>query len=224
MKRYLYLPALAGVIVVCTVLPACVGASPTTPAFEAAAAANPEAAPDRDPEARLAWVDILGPTSAPAGWQVSPCLNPSLLCVEADGEIIGTVELIQYPASDAAHLGLPLLEPGQEQAFLRRLIDDFTATLVQDRWGADPTLVVTPDPTEAIAFGSLPGQRYGHTTRRADGTLFERMVAFTATDGGTVYLIVTGVINGDPSGSFSDPESLAIFEPHVQPIVEGLRL
>jgi hypothetical protein len=224
MKRYPQFPVLAGVILCCTILPACAGASQPPSSPEVATPATPAIAPDRTPGATLGWADILGPTSAPEGWQVTPCINPSLLCVEAKGEIVGTVELIQYPASDAPQRGIAPLVPGEEQAFLQRLVDDYYTTIVQDRGGADPTLVVTPEPTEAIAFGSLPGLRYGLTTTRDDGTLFERMVGYMATDGDTVYLIVTGLINNDPTGSFSEASDFAAFEPHGEAIVEGLRL
>jgi hypothetical protein len=44
------------------------------------------------------------------------------------------------------------------------------------------------------------------------------------TDGTMVHVFVTGVISGDPSGSFSDEELVETFEPHLDTIIQGLKL
>ncbi|HBE17326.1 MAG TPA: hypothetical protein DDW51_06860, partial [Cyanobacteria bacterium UBA11367] len=39
----------------------------------------------------LSWSKILTKVSAPDGWQVNPCDNPLLLCVQENGQLVGTV-------------------------------------------------------------------------------------------------------------------------------------
>lgn len=170
------------------------------------------------------WADLLGPTSAPEGWQVGPCENPTLLCVEADGEILGTVERFSYPLSDVNLQGGAPKTPEAQRQFLEAWVADHQSTIEQDRAGADPALRFTSDLPVSVPVGSLSGLRYGYALSDAEGVVRERTVGYVATDGDQVYVFATGVITGDPTGPFGRESDLSAFEPHLATIIEGLRL
>lgn len=209
------LPAVAGMVLFCMVLPACTGAPLPSPSAEAPAAVD---------AATADWADLLGPTSAPENWQVEPCENPVLLCVTAKGEILGTVERFSQPLSEANLPGGLLTTPEAQQQFLEDWVADHYAAIKSDRAGADPALQFSPESPEPSMVGSLSGLRYGYTITHPNGMVFDRTVGYVATDGEQVYVFVTGVISGDPSGSFGNEADLAAFEPYLAPIMEGLRL
>jgi hypothetical protein len=148
-------PTLVSISLLTTALLAC--APPNSPT------APPEMPP---PQAEAAtpsgWADILGPVSAPPGWQVEPCVNAVLLCVEANGELIGTVERFSYPVSEVpVQGGLPLPE-GSELEFLQAWVSDHYRTIEADRQVADPALKFEGETPEAITIGTLPGLRYNY--------------------------------------------------------------
>ncbi|HSM80888.1 MAG TPA: hypothetical protein VLS96_04340 [Nodosilinea sp.] len=215
MKRISQLPAVAGMVLLCTVLPACTGAPPPAPMTEEAAGAD---------GAIAGWADLLGPVSAPDGWQVEPCQNPVLLCLRAEGEILGTVERFGYPLSEVSLQGGAPKTPEAQRQFLEAWVAEHYATMQSDRAGADPDLQFAAEPPAPARVGSLPGLRYGYTITHPNGVVFDRTVGYVATDGEQVYVFVTGVISGDPSGSFGNEADLAVFEPYLAPIMAGLRL
>ena len=215
MKRFAQFPAVTGLVLLCTVLPACTGAPPTPPMTE-----NPAPA-----EGAIAdWADLLGPVSAPDGWQVEPCENPVLLCVRAEGEILGTVERFSYPLSEVSLQGGAPKTPAAQRQFLEAWAADHYATIERDRAGADPDLQFAAEAPEPANVGSLSGLRYGYTITHPNGVVFDRTVGYVATDGEQIHVFVTGVISGDPSGSFGNEADLAAFEPHLAPLMAGLRL
>ncbi|MEY3297001.1 MAG: hypothetical protein RLZZ597_261 [Cyanobacteriota bacterium] len=218
MMHLSHLPAMAGIILFCTVLPACTGASPPPSTREV-----PAEAPAINRE-YTSWADLLGPTSAPEGWQVTPCENPMLLCIQADGEILGTVERFSYSLRELNLQGGAPKTPEAQRQFLEAWVVDHYDTIEADRSGADPNLqfvAETPAPTQ---IGSLAGLRYGYTITHPNGAVFDRTVGYVTTDGEQIFVFVTGLISGDPTGSFSDVESLETFEPYLNPLMEGLRL
>jgi hypothetical protein len=218
MKRFSQLPAVAGMVLLCVVLPACTGASPPAPIDnnnEESAVVEPSIA---------SWADLLGPVSAPDGWQVEPCENPALLCVRAEGEILGTVERFSYPFGEASWPGAVPQTPAAQRQFLDIWVADHYAAIKTDRAGADPNLQFAPDSPEPARVGSLPGLRYGYTITHPNGVVYDRSVGYVATDGDQIYVFVTGLISGDPSGSFGNTEDFAAFEPHLNTLMEGLRL
>ncbi|PSN11563.1 hypothetical protein C7293_23800 [filamentous cyanobacterium CCT1] len=164
----------------------------------------------------------MGPVSAPENWQVEPCVNDVLLCVEANGELMGTVERFSYPVSEVNLPEIPT--PGAEREFLQAWVADHYGTIERDRTMADPNLTFTSEPPQDIAVGSLPGLRYGYTVTHPNGALFDRGIGYVATDGDQVYVFVTGVISGDPTGSFSDEAAVEAFAPHLDTIIQGLQL
>jgi hypothetical protein len=147
-----------------------------------------------------------------------------LLCIRAGDEILGTVERFSYPLSEVNLQGGAPKTPEAQRQFLEAWVADHYATIRDDRAGADPKLqfsAITPEPAWV---GSLPGLHYAYTITHPNGVVYDRTVGYVATDGEQVYVFVTGVISGDPSGSFGNEADLAAFEPYLAPIIAGLRL
>lgn len=203
--------SLAGVLLT-VVLVGCSGMKPDvaepTPNVSAAALSLPS----------LTWQNRLRGLSAPSGWSVTPCDNPALLCVNAGQDQVGTVEMMRYPL---AEFDADLAANADRDAILDAWVDDHYATLRADRTGADPRLVVLTRPAEVARVGNLSARRYQLTIRRND-TLSERSLGYVATDGMSLYLITTGVINGDPTSPFSSDAALREFEPHLAAMVANL--
>ncbi|MBE9109390.1 hypothetical protein IQ273_08165 [Nodosilinea sp. LEGE 07298] len=216
------LPALAGIGLVSNVLIACAGVLPMAP--QPAPLSETGAVVTELAATATGWADILGPVPAPDNWQVEPCVNEVLLCVEANGELIGTVERFSYPVGEVALPTGETLTAGAEREFLRAWVADHYGSIERDRKTADPALTFTSEPPQAIDVGSLPGLRYGYTVTHPNGALFDRGIGYVATDGNQVHVFVTGVISGDPTGSFSDQAAVEAFEPHLNTIIQGLRL
>ncbi|MGF1569554.1 MAG: hypothetical protein ACFCVD_16050 [Nodosilinea sp.] len=211
------LPTWVGMLLLCHGAIACTEFPPSSAVSEEVSISAP-AAP------ATGWADLLGPTSAPNHWQVEPCENPVLLCVTANGEILGTVERFSHPLSEVALPGRAPTTPETQRQFLEAWVADHYTAIRTDRAGGDPKLqfpATTPTPARV---GSLPGLRYGYTITHPNGVVFDRAVGYVATDGDQVYVFFTGIISGDPSGSFGDEGDLATFEPHLATIMGGLRL
>jgi hypothetical protein len=225
MNWLMRLPTLVGMLLLCHGAIACTGSPPSSPAPENVSenvAGDVSIATPTDPA--IDWADLQGPTSAPDNWQVAPCENPVLLCVRMGDEIVGTVERFSYPFGEASWPGAVPSTPVAQRQFLEIWVADHYAAIKTDRAGADPSLqfsAITPTPARV---GSLPGLHYGYTITYPNGSVFDRTVGYVATDGEQVYVFVTGVISGDPSGSFGDEGDLATFEPHLATIISGLRL
>jgi len=181
-------------------------------------------APSPDAIASASWATILGATSAPEGWRVTPCENPNLLCVYEGDNLIGTVELFTQPVVGSAFEAMLTASEGEPTEALRAWTEELYASIERDRQIGDSTVQFSADPPEPVMVGNLPGLRYSYTTTHATGALVDRAIGYAATDGTTLYAIVTGVISGDPSGSFSSDEAVQQFTPHLAEIVENLRL
>lgn len=218
MKTPARFPTLVGISLLTTALLACSTAPPALPEPQETPAPQGNAA------APSSWADILGPISAPQNWQVEPCVNAVLLCVEADNELIGTVERFSHPLSEMAVQGGLPLPAGSEPEFLQAWVSNHYLTIEQDRQVADPDLRFVGEPPVAISVGTLPGLRYGYTITHPNGALFDRGIGYVTTDGTMLHVFVTGVISGDPSGSFSDEGLVETFEPYLNTIIQELRL
>lgn len=219
------IPALAGIGLLTTTLLACARWSPdSTSAPEPQPDAVSVPIPPTEPASTPGWADILGVVSAPEGWQVTPCDNPVLLCVTANGDLLGTVERFSYPLSQI-DLAAPVKPAeGAEIAFLRAWVAEHYAAIQTDRQVADGSLTFTAEPPTEISVGGLPGLRYSFAATYPNGTLFDRYVGYVTTDGDLLHVFVTGVISGDPSGTFSDSAALTTFEPHLDEIIRQLSL
>ncbi|MBW4481315.1 MAG: hypothetical protein KME14_02105 [Tildeniella torsiva UHER 1998/13D] len=209
-----------------TRFPTLVGISLLTTALLACSPAPPQETPVPQDEAATpsGWANILGPISAPPNWQVEPCVNAVLLCVEDNSELIGTVERFSHPLSEVPVQGGLPLPAGSELEFLQAWVSDHYRTIEADRQVADPALQFVGETPVVMTVGTLPGLRYGYTITHPNGVLFDRGIGYVTTDGTMLHVFVTGVISGDPSGSFSDETAVETFEPHLDTIIQGLRL
>lgn len=225
MKTLIRFPALAGIGLMTAALLACAHWAPdSSPAPTPQPNAFSGSIPPTEPAATPGWAAILGVVSAPEGWQVTPCDNPVLLCVAASGELLGTVERFSYPLGQI-DLAAPV-EPteGAEIAFLRAWVAEHYAAIQVDRQIADSSLIFTAEPPTEISVGGLPGLRYSFAATHPNVTLFDRYVGYVTTDGELLHVFVTGVISGDPGGTFSDSAALTAFEPYLDDIIRNLSL
>jgi hypothetical protein len=193
--------------------------------------APPEGGESKSPS----WSKILTKVSAPDGWQVYPCDNPTLLCVQENGQILGTVELITFPVK-GSHFSTMLATAGvSTDSFnvknpkvleaLKLWVEDHYNIVKRDRESnPDGKLIFSSTGPENISVGRLPGLSYKFQTIHANGTLFERTVGYVTTDGNNLYLIVVGLTPGDFSGTFSDNIKLGKFEPYLADIIPALNL
>ncbi|MBD2060379.1 hypothetical protein H6F88_31030 [Oculatella sp. FACHB-28] len=176
------------------------------------------------PSDTLSWSAVLGETSAPEGWQVTPCENPTLLCVYENGEILGTVILFSQPVDGSEFEPMLVESQGEPIAALRAWTESQYNSTERDRTANDSTISFVAEIPEEVTVGSLPGLHYGYTITHANGVLIDQVLGYVATDGTTLYAIVTGVISRSPAGSFSSDEAAQQFAPHLAEIVAGLEL
>ncbi|MBD1996310.1 hypothetical protein H6G00_06740 [Leptolyngbya sp. FACHB-541] len=194
----------------------------TTPTDAIAQSQLPETV--TTPSDTSSWSAVLGDTSAPEGWQVTPCENPTLLCVYENGEILGTVILFSQPIPNSEFEAMLADSQGEPIAALRAWIESQYNSIERDRTLNDSTTSFVAETPEEVTVGSLPGLRYGYTTTHANGALIDHAYGYVATDGTTLYGIVTGVISRSPAGSFSSNEAAQQFAPHLAEIVARLKL
>jgi hypothetical protein len=176
------------------------------------------------PSEPLSWSAVLGETSAPEDWQVTPCENPTLLCVYENNEILGTVILFSQPVANSEFEAILAQSQGEPIAALRSWIKYQYNSIESDRTLNDNTIRFSAESPEEVKVGTLPGLRYGYTTTHANGVLIDHAYGYVATDGTTLYAMVTGVISRSPAGSFSSDELAQQFAPHLAEIVAGLKL
>jgi hypothetical protein len=194
----------------------------TTPNDAIAQSQLPETA--TTPSDTLSWSAVLGETSAPEGWQVTPCENPTLLCIYENGEILGTVILFSQPVANSEFEAMLTESQGEPIAALRSWIAYQYDTVERDRTINDSTISFVAETPEEVTVGNLPGLRYGYTTTHANGVLIDHVYGYVATDGTTLYAIITGVISRSPGGSFSNDEAAQQFAPHLAEMVARLKL
>lgn len=172
----------------------------------------------------IVWNTIVRTTSAPEGWQVSPCENSTLLCVRSNGEIVGTVELFTSAIAQSEFEQLLSDADGSREKALQAWVQNHYDSIERDRATGISDVQFASQPPTAVSIGQLPGLRYEFASRRSNNALYERMIGYVASDDDTLYVIATGMINGDPAGTFSDDADLQQFEPHLDRIVAGLNL
>jgi hypothetical protein len=187
------------------------------------------------------WASLLGPSSAPPGWEAQPCEGDApMLCVSAGGQFAGSVELLSLPLESMPDLRKMLVDAGvaagpldlsnaaQVAAALSALRDlraDSMATFEADRRATYPDGVTfTPLPAEEVQIGLLPGLAYGFAGLYADGRACERWLTYAAFDGNTLELFSVFYAPGDAPGSFPSDEMLLQFEPYLREILAGLQL
>lgn len=200
----------------CATAPAAV---PTPPAATPSPDAPSDPEPVRPVPAELAghWTDefTVGPGG---GWTLGACEGDAPdICVFRDGELVGNLELAEYPIDEPSGAPLEIAE-GRAESFLEFFADD------RAKGCADFEFVA--DPIEEVAVGGVPGVKTGFRLVAQDGTVVERVINHFVVHDGVLFLVNTDayVTDGgclDPSETALEfePDVLAEFEEHVDRII-----
>lgn len=188
------------------------------------------------------WQNILSKTTAPSGWEVSPCTDKdTLLCVSEKGQLLGTVEmrveLVSNQPEFQKHLtaaGIPIDSKADYQnpefqakvvTALQAWVTDFYANLAKNRPTAhNNPVILSPYPVQPVTIGKLPGIRYGFVGIKTQGGVEEQHISYVTYDGKKLYTINTAFTPGTDPGKFNKLEDLAIFQPYLYAIAENLNL
>lgn len=186
------------------------------------------------------WIPILGKTSAPAGWSVSPCDPQSpFLCAYRNKSYLGSIELQRWAYSNSPilqtqfdKLGLVpglftysnLNDKAKVLTALKAVIADYYKTIENDRTSTyGKGYKVQVQQPEEVKVGSLPGLKYGFKGIDQSGKVREKYVSYMAFDG-DLKVISTGYDPAAQSSVLKDLTSLEQFEPHFKTIVGNLKL
>lgn len=212
----------------------------TTPTPTATSPTTPPSNPNA--RAENTWQKLLGKTSSPNGWEVLPCKdNVSLLCVSANGKLLGTVEMGIYPVTNnpdfqkhLTEVGIPfgspvdLQNPEYQNKVIKALqawVADLYSTITKDRQAAKAEkIILSTYPPQQTTIGELPALRYGFVGIKPDGGVQEQQIGHVTYDGKQLYVITTSFDPGSVTGSFDKLENLAIFQPYFYAIAENLNL
>ncbi len=197
------------------------------------------------------WNNLLEDTPLPAGWKINPCQDKdSLLCVSANGKLLGTVEMGILPLKTQPNFQTILLNTGipidkninyQSPKYIAQVTDALNAW-VKDRYGvlaksgkyvyddklktaktADGVLFSAYPPQNA-RVGKLQGIRYGFAGIQQKGGVREQHTSYVAFDGEALYLINTAFDPASSIGKFEKLENLSVFQPYLNAVVENLKL
>lgn len=196
------------------------------------------------------WNNLLEDTLLPPGWKVNPCQDKdSLLCVSANGKLLGTVEMGILPLKTQPNFqkmllnaGIPIDENINYQS--PKYITQVTAALnawVKERYGVlakkgkyvyddKSKTAKTPDgilfsayPPQAARVGKLQGIRYGFVGLKQN-TVRKQHINYVAFDGKALYLINTAFDPTLSTGKFEKLENLSVFQPYLNAVVANLKL
>ncbi len=195
-----------------------------------------------NPSTSNIWNNILGKTTAPTGWQVATCDgNAPLLCVSANGQRLGTVEMNVYPLEKQPNFQKMLAQAGIEPSnkidyqnpkyqtqlstALNAWVNDYYATLSKDRQATyGDRISFAAHPAQKIQLGKLQGLNYGFTGIIRQGGIQEQHLGYVAFDGKALYVITTAFDPASETGKFEKLENLTIFKPYLDAIAQDLRL
>ncbi len=196
------------------------------------------------------WNNFLEDTSLPPGWKVNPCEDKdSLLCVSANGKLLGTVEMAILPLKTLPNFQKMLLNTGipiDQNINYRspKYITQVTTALnlwVKNRYGvlAKSRKYVYDDksktaktadgilfsayPPQPARVGKLQGIRYGFAGLKQSGVR-EQHTSYVAFDGTSLYLINTAFDPTSSIGKFEELEYLSVFQPYLNAVVANLKL
>lgn len=184
--------------------------------------ATPE--PVTDPSVpQIDWNDPGVIAELPGGWTVHACEGDALLlCVESDGEYVGSVELMSYPVSSFTDL-----DPnGPTGDNLLILADGFIEALAADRAaGCGADYVFTQIEPSAFELGE-GGMAYGFEGSMADGRPSELNLQYsTIVDEMVVSVVAAAYDEGGCPGrddlSGFDSVTLAEFRPQLERLLAG---
>jgi hypothetical protein len=198
--------------------------------------------PDSSPTHNI-WKDLLGKTSSPRNWKVSPCQGTiPTLCVTSQGKNIGTVEMSAYSLSQQPNFPKMLATAGIDPnskpestsldyqnkvlAALGIWISQHYAEVLTDRQGTaqDPNITLSVHPPQNILFGKLQGIRYGFAEIKNTGGVLEQHLGYVAFDGQALYNVTTAFDPNAITGKFAELENMAVFEPYLSATIADLKL
>jgi hypothetical protein len=197
------------------------------------------------------WKNLLQDTSLPAGWEIAPCQDKdSLLCVSANGKLLGTVGMEILPLKTQPNFQKMLLNTGipiDKNINYRspKYITQVTTALntwVKERYGVlaksgkyvyDDNLktaktidgiLFSAYPPQPARVGKLQGIRYGFVGLKEKGGVGEQHTSYVAFDGEALYLINTAFNPTSSVAKFEELENLSVFQPYLNAVVANLKL
>jgi hypothetical protein len=159
------------------------------------------------------------------GWSVEFCEGEGpFLCVERDGEPVGSVELLRTAVQQHATLADVLGRGGSERDALEAAAAEFMAVLSADRrTGLAGAYQLSYEPATAATVMGKQGLRVVVEGRVGD-RIIERIVHYYAIQRDTSYLLAaTGNERSGPLGEFS-MDDLKAFEPLFGEIAAASRV
>lgn len=183
--------------------------------------------PEETPEpVTIDWLNQESLVRLEGGFSVKSCRGDApLLCVRTGGEIVGIVELIEFPVSTIPELREPLAE-GTLRKALTEFANSYYRDIAADRRAACPTgySFETREPA-LVSIGGDPGIKMVFTGRLADGSPSEMTISHAAVKGESLFIV--GAAAYDPGGCLGTEgsefttELLVDFEPALDAIVAG---
>jgi hypothetical protein len=188
------------------------------------------------------WKNLAQKTASPKDWQVAPCDgNAPLLCISANGERVGTVEMLIYPLEKQPNFQKMLTQAGidpskkidyqnpqyqtQLLSALNAWVNEYYAGLEKDRQGSyGGNITFSTYPSQKVQIGKLPGLRYGFVGLKRQGGVQEQHLGYVTFDGKALYVMTAAFDPGSQTGKFNKLENLAVFEPYLDAIASNLRL
>jgi hypothetical protein len=197
------------------------------------------------------WNNLLEDTPLPPGWKINPCQDKDyLLCVSANGELLGTVEMGILPLKTQPNFQRMLVNAGipidkninyqspkyitQVSAALNTWVKDRYGVLAKSRQYVYDDNLKTAKTADGVLFsayppqnarvGKLQGIRYGYAGLKQKGDVREQHTSYVAFDGKALYLINTAFDPALSTGKFEKLENLSVFQPYLNAVVANLKL
>ena len=188
---------------------------------------TPSQSPSEQPSDAPTYVVDWGPDAAPVdlgdGWTVRDCEGDApLLCVDRDGELVGTLALSSFePTEDLAAADTPEELTDALRAFAESLEDG----VVQDRAaGCGADYVVEHEPVAVVTMSGQPGVRYGFRGIQ-DEAVTEFVLSYATVADGRLWIVVAEAATDDGcmASEFDlfTPDDLATFLPRLDAVVAG---
>ncbi|MEO1377572.1 MAG: hypothetical protein AAFW70_25495 [Cyanobacteria bacterium J06635_10] len=190
------------------------------------------------------WSNLIEETPLPPGWKINPCgNNNSLLCVSANGKILGTVEMGIFPLETQLSFQKMLINAGippnsdvdyQNPKYLAQVKTALNAWVTNQynllakkhsqKASTKDDILFSPYPPQKARVGKLEGVRYGFAGLKQKGGLYEHHTGYIAFDGKALYLIKTAFEPVPSTGNFEKLENLSVFQPYLNAVVANLKL
>ncbi len=138
-----------------------------------------------------------------------------LVDVVQGGQVVGTIELLQFPTTGNVDVTRPLTGALTDWA------ENFYEAVAVDRQASGGTL--TGDNPVDANIGEACGVRYGYIVQDSDDAVIERYAGYVTHDGGFMYLFVAlydAAISEDQG--FRSLDALEGFEPEFQELMTDL--